>query len=92
MPVGAIKAQRIHDGFALRRIYDLANAQQWVAARNSEKVGDERIGGGSVDFFIGVAQFDFVIALENGEKRFARDGGVEQTGKFRGVEIGGFEG
>src|SRR5207302_44239 len=70
---------------------DLANAQKRFAARNGQQFGDARIGGGSVNFFVGVAEFDFVITLENAEKRFAVDGLVEQAGKFGGVEVTGLE-
>src|SRR5256884_939371 len=91
MPVGAVETEHVHDGFTLRRINDLANAQQRFAPRYGEKVSDARIGSGSVDFFVGVTQFDFVIALENAEQRFACDGSVKQAGKLGGAEIADFE-
>src|SRR5205807_843507 len=68
-----------------------ANAQQRFAPRYGEKVSDARIGSGSVDFFVGVTQFDFVIALENAEQRFACDGSAKQAGKLGGAEIADFE-
>src|SRR6266404_7888708 len=36
VPVRAVKSQHVHDRFALRRIDDLANAQQRIAARHAQ--------------------------------------------------------
>src|SRR5690242_17987505 len=91
VPVGAVKAQYIHDGSTLRGINDLANAQQWLAARNGEKFGDARVGGGGVHFFVRVTELDIVIALENAKERFTGDGGVKQAGKFGRVKVTGLE-
>ena len=62
-----------------------------LTARNREKLGNTRVGGGGVHLFVGVAEFDFEVALENGEERFAGDGSFDQTGKFGRVQIAGFE-
>src|SRR5579864_4364532 len=91
VPVGAVKTQHVHNGFALRGINDLANTQQRLAARNGEKFGDARVGGGGVHFFVRVTELDIVIALQNAKERFTGDGGVEQAGKFRSAEITSFQ-
>ena len=44
---------------------------------------DARVGGGGVNFFVGVAEFDFVIALENAEERFAADGSVQEARRIQ---------
>jgi len=89
--VGTVKAENVHDGFAFGGKDELANAEKGIAARDAEEFGDARIRGGGVDFFVGVAKFDFVIALENAEERIAADGGIEEAGKFGGTEVAGFE-
>ena len=48
VPVGAVKAQHIHDGFAFGRIDELPDAQERVAAWNGEKFRDAWVGGGGV--------------------------------------------
>ncbi len=91
MAVRTIETQHVHDGLAFGGIDDLANAQQRIAAGNGENFRDSGVGGGGVNFFVGVAEFDFVIALENSEKRLTADGLVQKSGKFGGVEVAGFE-
>jgi hypothetical protein len=43
---------------------DLANTQQWLAARKCEEFGAPGIGGGRINFFVRIAEFDFVIAFQ----------------------------
>ena len=91
MAVGTVKAENVHDGFAFGGIDELANAKKGIAARDAEKVGDARVRSRGVNLFVSVAELDFVVALENAEKRIAADGGVEKAGEFSGAEVAGFE-
>src|SRR5438132_1119191 len=74
VPVRAVEAQHVHDRPAFGGIDYLANAQQRIAAGNSENLRDSWIGGGRVNFFVGIAEFNLVIALEDSKKRFPADG------------------
>src|SRR2546429_6023319 len=69
VPVGAVETQHVHDGFTLRRVNDLANAQERFATRNGEELGDVRVGSSGVHFFISVTKLDSVIALEDAKQR-----------------------
>src|SRR5438552_8786807 len=60
-------------------------------AGNGENLRDFRIGRSGVNLFIGIAEFDFVIALENSEERIAADGGVQETWKFSSIDETGFQ-
>src|SRR5947207_9678407 len=60
-------------------------------AGNGENLRDFRIGRSGVNLFIGIAEFDFVIALENSEERIAADGGVQEAWKFSSVEVAGLQ-
>src|SRR5260370_18919163 len=70
VPVRAVKAQHVHDRPAFGGIDDLANSEQRIAAGDGENLRDSRIGGGPVHFFVGLAGFAFLIALENSKKAF----------------------
>src|SRR5260370_7489090 len=85
--VGGGKAQQINDGFAFGRIDELADAQERVAARNGEKIRDAWVGGGGVHLFIGVAEFDLVIALENREQRVASERRIQELRNCGGAEV-----
>jgi hypothetical protein len=67
VPIGTIKSQDIEDDYAFGGINDLADAQQRGAFWQTEKFGGAWIGGGGVDFFVGIAEFDVIIALQGGE-------------------------
>src|SRR5439155_3037411 len=89
--VRTIEAQHIHDRPAFGGVDNLANAQQGIAAGNGESLGDSRIGRSGVNFFIGIAEFDLVIALEDSEERIPPDGRVQEAREFSGVEVTGFQ-
>src|SRR6266853_923292 len=92
VPVRAVKAQHVHDRLAFGGIDDLANSQQRIAAGDGENLRDSRIGGGRVNFFVGIAEFDFVIAFEDSKKRFPADGSVQKPREFSGAEIASLKG
>ena len=89
--VGTVKAEHVEDNDALGGVNDLADAQQGFALGNSEEFGGAGIGDGGVDFFVGVAEFDVVFALESGEERSVLERRGEQAGELGGREIAGFE-
>src|SRR6266849_1267750 len=84
VPVGAIKAQHIDNGFAFGGINQLTDAQQGSSTRNGHQLRSAWVGGRGIDFFVGVAELHVVIALEDLEKRFAAQRRGEQIGKFSG--------
>lgn len=67
VPIGTIKSQDIEDDNAFGGINDLADAQQRSALWQTEKFGGAWIGGGGVDFFVGIAELNVIIALQGGE-------------------------
>ena len=67
VPIGTIKSQDIEDDNAFGGINYLADAQQRGAFWQTEKFGGAWIGGCGVDFFVGIAEFDVIIALQGGE-------------------------
>src|SRR5260370_27194707 len=92
VPVRAVKAQHVHDGRPFGGIDDLANSEQRIAAGDGESLRDSRIGGGRVNFFVGIAEFDFVIAFEDSKKRVPADGSVQQAREFSSVEVASLKG
>src|SRR5216684_4228116 len=91
VPIGAIKAENIGNGLAFGGVDQLTNAQQGSSTRNGHQFRGAWIGGGGIDFFIGVAELHVVIALEDLEERFAAQRRGEQVGKFRGRKITGLQ-
>src|SRR5712692_858246 len=87
VPVGAIKAQHIDNGFAFGGINQLTDAQQGSSTRNGHQLRSAWVGGRGIDFFVGVAELHMIIALEDLEKRFAAQRCREQVRKFRGRKI-----
>ena len=67
MPIGTIKSEDIEDDNAFGGINDLADAQQRGAFWQTKKFGGAWIGSGGVDLFVGIAEFDVIIALQGGE-------------------------
>src|SRR5690242_15982401 len=90
--VRAIDAKSVNQSLAGGGIDELANSKQGIAARNGKNIGDLRIGGGGVDFFIGITELDVVITLDGGEKRFTAKRRVEKPWKILGGEVASFEG
>src|ERR1700747_1541929 len=89
--VRAVEAQHINHGFPLSGINDLTNAKQRFAPRDGKEVGNPRVRGGGINFFVGIAQLYFVIALERGEQGLASQRGREQIGELRVGEVASFE-
>jgi hypothetical protein len=71
VPVRAIKAEHIHDGFAFGGIDQLANAQQGFAAGNRENIRDARVGGSRINLFVGNPSCNFFRGCRSG---FPSDG------------------
>ena len=69
MAVGSVEAEHVEDDDALGRVDDLANAEEGFAFGDGEKLGGAGVGDGSVYFFVGVAEFDAVVALNRREER-----------------------
>src|ERR1700751_2237191 len=92
MAVRAVNAEHVDDRLALGGIDDLAGAQQGIATRHVEQFGGAGIGGGGVDFLIGVAKPHVVVPFEGGEEGIAAERRFEQTGKIVAGEIAGFQG
>jgi len=90
--VGAVKAQDVEDDNAFGRVDDLTDAEERFAPGDSEKFGCARIGDSGVDFFVGVAEFDAVVAFYRGEKRRGLQRRGEQAGKLSGGEVAGLKG
>src|ERR1700722_946223 len=89
--VGAIEAEHIEDDDALGGVDDLADAEEGFALGDAEHLSGALIGNGGIDFFVGVAEFDAVVALDRGEERSVLQGHAEQAGKLGGGEVAGFE-
>src|ERR1700675_875319 len=87
VPIGTIKSQNIEDDNAFGRINNLADAQQRGAFWHTQKFGGSGVGGGSVNFFVGIAELDVIIALQGGEQRFFLQRGGLQSGKLFSGEI-----
>ena len=69
MAVGAVEAEDVEDDDSFGGVDDLADAKERFALWDREELGGALVSDGSVDFFIGVAEFDAVLALECGEER-----------------------
>src|ERR1700722_18853528 len=89
--IGAVEAEDVKDDEALGGIDDLADAEERFAPGDAEQFGGTGIGDGGVDFFVGVAEFDAVFALECGEERRVLQRRGEQTGELSGGEVASFE-
>jgi hypothetical protein len=66
--IGPVKAEDVKDDDAFGGVDDLANAKKRFAPGDAEKFGASRIGNGGVNFFVGVAEFDAVLAFKRGKK------------------------
>ena len=60
-------------------------------AGNAQQLGNVGLGGGGVDFFVGVGEFDAVIVLQGGEQRTPSQGRLDEVGKLCGGEIAGLQ-
>ena len=67
MSIGTIKSQDIEDDGAFGGINYLPDTQQRGAFWKTEKFGGAWIGSGGVDFLVGIAEFNVIIALQGGE-------------------------
>jgi len=81
--VGAIQPEDAHNGRTFCGIDNLPNAQKGLAFWNRKKFCGSRVCRGSIDFFVGVAEFDVEVPLQDVEERFALQRRGQQPGEVR---------
>jgi len=89
--VGAVEAEDVEDHDTFGGVYDLADAQERFAPWDREEFGGARVGDSGVDFFVGVTEFEAVLALKRGEERRVLQWGGEQARELGRGEVAGFE-
>ena len=60
----------------------MPNSEDWRAVGNAQESRGVGVGGSSVDFFVGVCDFESVIVLQDGKKRDPVQRCVRQAGKI----------
>ncbi len=68
VPFRSVEAQNVHDRFACGGMDDLTNAEQRLAVRNREEIGNPVIGSRGVNFLIRVADLHFILPFEESEE------------------------
>ena len=91
MAIGTIDAENVHQRFSVRGINKLANTQERFAAGYVEQFGSLRIGCSCVNFLVGIAQLNAIIAFEYSKERIAVKRSGKQSGKLRRGNLTGLK-